>query len=138
MNMKKCVLAALAGFAVMFSISGLWYLVIMRNFYSTQFAEVNRPEENMIWIVIGYIVAAILLAFIYPIGYKGGDPAKEGLRFGILMGLIMILPVAFILFGVYKFPLTGSLVDTIYQIVEKSIGGVVIGLVFGRGGKSGV
>jgi len=137
MNMKKCALAALAGFAVMFSISGLWYLVIMGNFYSTQFAEVNRPDDNMLWIVIGYIVAAILLAFIYPIGYKGGDPVKEGLRFGILIGLIMTLPMALILFGVYKFPLTGSLVNTIYQVVEKSIGGIVIGLVYGRGFKSG-
>ena len=62
-----------------------------------------------------------------------GTPAAEGLKFGILMGLLMAVPTGLIFYGVNTIPLSGTMVDTIYQVVEKSIGGIVIGLVFGRG-----
>ncbi len=133
MNTKKLLLTFVAGFIVMFAISGLWYLVIMKGFYSEQFADVNRPEYNMVWITIGYLVAAILMAYIYPLGYKGGPPMKEGMKFGLLLGLVMALPISLVNFGVLNVPLTGSLVDTIYQVVEKIAGGITIGLVYGKG-----
>ncbi len=116
----------------MFLLSGLWYMVIMGNYYSEQFAEVNRTETMMIWIVLGYLVASFLMAYIYPFGYKDGTPTKEGLRFGIFMGLIMALPAGLVFYGVYTIPFLGILINTTYQVVEKTIGGVVIGLVFGR------
>ena len=74
MNGKKLALATLVGFVVMFLISGLWYMVIMKGYYGEQFSEVNREEFNMVWIAIGYLVGAFLLAVIYPIGYKSGSP----------------------------------------------------------------
>ena len=132
MNNKKLLLTFVAGFVVMFILSGLWYLVIMKGFYSKQFADVQRPEFNMVWITIGYLVAAILLAYIYPHGYKGGPPMKEGMKFGLLMGLLMALPISLVHLGVHNVPLTGSLVDTIYQVVEKIAGGITIGLVYGK------
>ncbi len=132
MNGKKLVLATLLGFVVMFLISGLWYMVIMKGYYGEQFSEVNRQEFNMVWIAIGYLVCAFLLAVIYPIGYKGGTPANEGLRFGILMGLIISLPMGLVLYGVYNIPLIPTIVNIIYQVVEKGIGGIIIGLAYGK------
>ncbi len=133
MNTKKLLLTFVAGFVVMFAMSGLWYMVIMKVFYSEQFAAVNRPEFNMVWIIAGYLVAAILMAYVYPTGYKGGSPMKEGMKFGLLMGLLMALPIALVNFGVLNLPVTGSVVDTIYQVVEKVAGGMAIGLVYGKG-----
>ena len=117
----------------MFAMSGLWYLVIMKGFYSEQFAAVNRPDINMIWIIVGYLVGAILLAYIYPYGYKGGPPMQEGMKFGLLMGLVIAVPISLVNFGVLNVPVTGSIVDTIYQVVEKIVGGMAIGLVYGKG-----
>jgi hypothetical protein len=139
MNVKKLVLAWLAGFVVALLLGLLWYTV-MEGFYDAQYSELNRPESealrSTLWIVLGYLVGYFLMAYIYPIGYKGGAPVKEGLRFGLLIGLIMTLPFALVLYGVYVFPLAGILVDIIYQVVEKTIGGVVIALVYGSGAKA--
>ena len=132
MNIKKLLSTFVAGFMVMFALSGLWYLVIMKGFYSEQFADVNRPEFNMVWIIAGYLIAAILMAYIYPTGYKGGTPMKEGMKFGLLMGLLMALPISLVNLGVLNVQLTESLVDTIYQVVEKIAGGITIGLVYGK------
>lgn len=132
MNGKKLVLATLLGFVVMFLISGLWYMVIMKGYYGEQFSEVNREEFNMVWIAIGYLIGAFLLAVIYPIGYKSGAPVNEGLRFGVLMGLVISLPMGLVLYGVYNIPLIPTIVNIIYQVVEKGIGGIFIGLVYGK------
>ena len=132
MNCKKLILATVLGFVVMFLISGLWYLIIMKGYYNEQFPEVFRQESKMIWIAIGYLVGAFLLALIYPIGYKGGAPMSEGLRFGILMGLFIALPMGLTLYGVYTIPLIPSIINIVYQVVEKGIGGLFIGLVYGK------
>lgn len=133
MNTKKLLSTFVAGFIVMFALSGLWYLVIMKGFYSEQFADVQRPEFNMVWITAGYLVAAILMAYVYPKGYKGGPPMNEGMKFGLIIGLLMALPISLVHLGVHNVPLTGSLVDTLYQVVEKIAGGITIGLVYGKG-----
>ena len=136
MNAKKLLFSWLAGFVVMFLVSGLWYMVLMQDYYSVQFADVNRAEPLMPWIVVGYLVWALLMAYIYPIGYKDGSPVKEGLKFGVLIGLISVLPLTLVEHGAYTVPLTATLIDAVYHVVEKGIGGIVIGLVYGSSAKA--
>ena len=123
MNVKKWFLAGLLGFVVMFILSGLWYMLIMDAFY--------REQYNFIFIVLGYLVMAFLMSYIYPIGYKGGSPAKEGLRFGVLIGLLVWLSSNLILYGAHNMTLSATLVDSGWHVVEEGIGGLVIALVYG-------
>ena len=131
MNGKKWFLAGLAGFVVMFLLSGLWYMVIMAGFYQTHGEAVNREQLDFLFIVLGYLVMAFLMSYIYPIGYKGGSPAKEGLRFGVLIGLLVWLSSNLTLYGVYNVTLSATLVDSIWHVVEEGIGGIVIAFVYG-------
>lgn len=133
MDPKKLIFSWVAAFIAMFSLSGLWYLVLMADYYNEQFAAINRAEPVMIWIVLSYIITTFLMAYIYTVGYKGGTPIKEGLRFGILIGLIMALPSGLIFNAVYNVTFVPTLVDIIYQVIEKCIGGIVIGVVYGTG-----
>lgn len=136
MNAKKLTLATIVAFIIMVLLSSLWYMVIMGDYYDREFTEVQRPEFKMAWIFIGYLVAALLMAYIYPIGYRGGSPAGEGLRFGLLIGLIMALPSALVYYGVWTIPFGATLIDAIYLIIEKIAGGLVIGLIYGRSASS--
>lgn len=131
MNGKKWFLAGLLGFVVIFILSSLWYMVIMAGFYKTQNAEIMREQFNFPFIVLGYLVLAFLMSYIYPIGYKGGPPVKEGLRFGVLVGLLVYLTTNLTLYGVWNFTLAGALVDAGYHVVEEVVGGIVIALVYG-------
>jgi hypothetical protein len=132
MNGKKWFLSGLAGLAVMFSLSGLWYMVLMPGFYQTQSGALMREQSNFLFIVLGYVVLAFLMSLIYRVGYKGGSPAKEGLRFGVLIGLVAWLPTNLILHGVWNNPLAAALVDSVWHVVEQGIGGIVIALVYGK------
>ena len=131
MNAKKILQAWLAGFIVMYVISFIWYLFIIAGYNAEQFAAVNREELSMTLITLGYLVLAFLMAYIYPIGFKGGAPLQEGLRFGVLLGLVVSIPNALIYSGSVNMPLVASLVDAIYRTVEITIGATVMALVYG-------
>ncbi len=136
MDTKKFLMAFLVALILMSAISTLWYMVIMEGFYAENFGEIQRTDFNMVWIIVGYVFYALLLAYIYPKGYQGGGPMNEGLKFGLLMGLLIAVPMGFVNLGVWKITLTGSIIEMIYQIIEKSIAGLAIGLIYGKGDKA--
>ena len=131
MNAKKMLFALIAGFIAMFLLSGLWYTLIMADFYEANSPSTAFAEPKMQFIVLGYLILALLMAYIYPLGHKGGSPLIEGLKFGVVMGLLWILPIGVVLFGVIESSGTLLVVDAIWHLVEQGIGGIVIGLVYG-------
>ena len=131
MNAKKMLLALFAGFIVMFLLAGLWHAVIMEDFYKAHATSNTLAEPNMQFIALGYFILALILAYIYPFGYKGGSPVIEGLKFGMVMGLLWIFPFSTVLFGIMESSGTLFAVDVVWHIVEEGIGGIAIGLVYG-------
>src|ERR1041384_7537556 len=89
MNSKKFIPATLAAFAVLFVLNFLWFGVIFKDWLATRMPAMH---ENIPLHVVGELTLAVLLAIIYPFGYKGGSPASEGMKFGFLMGLVYQLP----------------------------------------------
>ncbi len=131
MNAKKMLQAWLAGFVVMYVISFIWYLFIIDSYNSVQFKDVALESPNMTLITLGYLVLTFLMSYIYPIGFKGGAPLQEGLRFGVLLGLVVSMPTALIYSGDFNMPLVGSLINAIYRTVEITIGATVMALIYG-------
>lgn len=131
MNAKKMLQAWLAGFVVMYVISFIWYLLIIAPYNAEQFAAVARAEMSMTLITLGYLVLTFLMSYIYPIGFKGGAPLQEGLRFGLLLGLVVSIPTALIFSGAYNMPFVANLIDAVYHTVEITIGATVMALIYG-------
>jgi hypothetical protein len=129
MNWKKWLLSGLAGLVVMFALSGLWYQVLTPQQHRL---VISRTDFLIPYLIAGYLVLAFLMAKIYPLGYKGGSPVKEGLVFGGLIGLILGLSNNLIYYAVWSMPGSLQLIDSLWQIVEKSLGGLAIALVWGR------
>lgn len=132
MNWKKWFLSGMAGFIVMAALSGLWYQVLTAKQHQDAYQAIGRAKFLYLYLFAGYVVLAFLMAKIYPIGYKGGSPAKEGLIFGILFGLILGLSNNLIYYAIWSLPLSVQLIDSLWQIVEKGLGGLAIALVWGR------
>ena len=87
-------------------------------------------ESNLFFIILGVLILAVLMAYMYPQGYKGGSPLKEGLRFGVIIGLLWALPFNVIMVGVMGTAKTLVLVDTLWHLVEQGVGCIVIGYVY--------
>ena len=131
MNAKKMLLALIAGFAVMYLLSWLWHMKIMVDFYIAHSSSGALDAPKTQYILLGYFVLALILSYIYPLGYKGGSPVIEGLKFGAVMGLLWNLPFSLVSFGLFESSGTLIIVDGIWHIVEEGIGGIAIGLVYG-------
>ena len=127
------VTGAIAAFAVMFPLSFIWHEVLMGDYYAEILASVARAEPNLVLIGGGYLITAVVMAYVYPIGYKGGSGVGEGLRFGALIGLLWWLPANVVLAGVYETTLVSGLVDGAWHIAEGAAGGIVIGMLHARG-----
>ncbi len=128
-------LACLAAFVVTFLLSGLWHIVLLGDFYKANDVALARAEPNMLFVILGQLILTFLMAVVYPMGYKGGSPVKEGFRFGAIIGLIWLLPWSVMMHGLWNYPLAGVIVDSAWHVVEEGVGGIVIGLVYGTSKK---
>ena len=132
MNVKKFVLAWMTAFVVALLVAFGWHLFLLADFYRAQAQAVAREEPNYVFVFVGLLILYFLMALVYPIGYKGGSPVKEGFRFGALIGLIWVLPVSVIFHGVWNLPLTAVIVDSAWHVIEEGVGGIAIARVYGR------
>jgi hypothetical protein len=133
MNFKRVALAALACWAVYMCLSYVVHGVLLKPTY-LKYAGAMRPEAQAASILpIGFGAALIgffAFAYAYAKGYEGGSGVQEGLRFGVLVAVMicafavvweyMVWPMGPRLFGAW-------VVD---YIVEFSIYGILTGLIY--------
>lgn len=134
MNAKRLVLATLAGGVGMWALAGVWHQLILAQFYR---AAAEATHEGTGIIFIAYLVLGVLMAYMYPLGYKGGRPAGEGLRFGILIGLLWVFPHELAMAGAHGGSIGYVFRNAAWHVVEQGAGGVLIALVYGRAAMTG-
>jgi len=128
MNMQKMLLAVVVGFIVMFGLAGLFHLVIMKDF----FIQKMGGSPMIQYPIASYVILAILMSYIYPQGYKGGSLIREGLVFGILMGLMCRVPWEVVELGYGRGDIPFVLTEGIWHMVEEGIGGIAIAFMYGK------
>jgi len=130
MNMKKITLATLGSALTMWLVAGLWHEVIMAEFYA---CATHGSHEGRGIILIGYIILAGLMAYLYPLLDKTGRPLIEGIRFGAIIGLLWVLPHGLVMAGAHGDPIPYIFLNAAWHIVEQGIGGIVIALIYAKG-----
>ena len=129
MNIKKLVLSTFVVGFTMWVISGLWHNLILANFYAS---ENEASHEGIGILLIAYMILGLFMAYLYPLGYKGGKPAIEGLRFGALIGLLWVFPHELAMVGAHGESLSYVLKNAVWHAVEQGLGGIVVGMIYGR------
>ena len=131
MNFGRVAAAAIVAWLVYLALSPLVNNVLLADLYARH-AAVFRPQAEMN-LVLGLgasLVGYFVFAYAYAKGYEGGNGAVEGLRFGVVVGLL--LACFAVVWNYVVLPVSGSLavawvVDT---LVEMALYGVVVGLVY--------
>jgi hypothetical protein len=131
MNFGRVATAAVVAWFAYLAVSPVANNVFLADLYA-QHAGVFRPDGQMN-LALGFaasLVGFFVFAYAYAKGYEGSSGAMEGLRFGVVVGLL--LSCFAVTWNYVVLPLSGRLaiawiVDT---IVEMGIYGVVVGLVY--------
>ena len=132
--MKRTIFAVLGASVAMFSLAGLYTGVLAREFIVTHVDKaLMRTPPNLILVFCGYLLLALIMAILYRrLVRVTGSPAWSGLRFGMLAAVCWLMPYSLVLFGVYNFPYIVLPIDFGWALVEQGVGGLVIGLIYGR------
>jgi hypothetical protein len=136
-NFGRVAAAAIAAWVVYLGVGPLVNNVLLADLYA-QHARVFRPqaEMNVAFGLAAAVAGFFVFAYAYAKGYEGGAGVVEGLRFGVVVGLLL---AAFsVAWNYVVLPVSGALAAAwiVDVIVEMAIYGAVVGLVYKpRGGR---
>ena len=107
---KKIATASIAAFAVFILMDYLVHSVLLRGLY-VETASLWRPMEaigNLMWIFwVVDAVMAFLTVWLFAKGWEAGKPwLGQGVRFGLVLGLIFSLPMGFSMYAMLPIPLS--------------------------------
>jgi len=127
MNYKKILLAALVSGFGMWVTAGIWHNLIMANLYE----DVHAEHDGIGILLIAYFVLSLIMSYMYPLVYRNGKPILEGLKFGMIIGVLWVFPHELAMAGAHD----GKSIlyvfkNGIWHMLEQGIGGIIIGLMF--------
>jgi hypothetical protein len=133
MNIKRLILAILAGWVVIFGTDILvHHFALMPDYKATK--AIWRPEPDMNsrlhWMLIAQFLGVATFVIVWAKGFAGGS-AGNGAVFGLLMGLFQAI---WVLMTYVLFPIPGDLAVKWFGcgIIQTVLLGVVTALVYKR------
>ncbi len=109
MDMKKTVIATVAGFVLQMGGSYLLHSVILMNSYMAT-SDLWRTEEAMghrMWVmIVAQFLFTLGAVLIYQRGAERKSPIGQGIRFGILLAMVSTVPAALIQYVTTPMPHT--------------------------------
>ena len=134
MNLKRWLQATVAAFVVIFAVEFVVHHFWLSDFYHAH-AEWWRPEAEMQsmmpLMLLSQLAFAALLALVYTRGYEQGKGGLgQGLRFGLLVGLLLMLPYSLMHYVVYPYPASLIVSWFVGGLVETVLAGMVIGAIY--------
>src|SRR5690349_21234774 len=132
MNYGRLVAAALAA-TVLDAAYGVavWGHVLAGEF--GRYPAIFRPAgdtSGFALMFLGIFAGMCCATWIYAMGYKGGSGAVEGLRFGVVIGLLMAAYISAANFGTMRIGKKLAATYLIGGFGEWLVAGIVIGLVY--------
>lgn len=118
---------------VTFAAGFVWHLILFKQLYKDLgiFSRIDDPI-----IPLGFaamLIQGAVLAYLYPRVSKRREPTKEGLSFGIIMGVLMLSSAVIAEAAkqrVSSLP-TWLIVESIYYLLQFGVSGMLIGIIYG-------
>lgn len=130
--MKKFLLAT-AFYSIVTMIHGFtWHF----NFFPELYAQLGVYNRDPPIIPLGFasmVIQGIVLAYLYPLWYRGGSPIFEGIKFGLILG-VFLFSVSTLAVGakihVSSIPLWLG-IQSLFHLIQFGLAGAGIGWIYG-------
>jgi len=133
MNFPRVAIAALVAWVVYLGVSFVVHTMLLTDIY-VQHRSVMRPEDQANAILpIGFAFALVgffAFAYAYAKGYEGGKGLQEGLRFGVLVGILLCSFSTIWDYMVWPMGRRLLLAWMVDYIVEFALYGMLVGLLY--------
>jgi hypothetical protein len=130
---KKRILATASYVVLSFAIAYPWHLVWFHDLY-VGMGAVTRAEPIVVLGVLTMVIQGAVIAYFYPFWYQGGNPVWAGIRYSLIIGLLIYTVMGFATVAKFKIaPVSTFLAyHTAFQVLQFTISGAALGLIFGR------
>ncbi len=88
MRIKTFLWGAMAYILVVFPVAVVWHVVLFKNTYD-ELGYFGRKEPIFALGLLAIAVQGLVLSYAYARLYRGGNPLKEGLKFGLVAGIFL-------------------------------------------------
>jgi len=130
MNVKKYILAVLAVFVVFELLDFIIHSVILADAYESLQGVWRQNMMNYMWVMyVTALIWSVFFVYIFTKGYQNRG-WLEGLRYGLLIGLLMLVMGMFNQWGVYPLPIGLVVQWFVFGLIQFMICGVVVALVY--------
>lgn len=128
MDIKKLALAVLVGYVVLqgteYLVHGIW----LKPIYDSLPDTFRRPDmiQAKMWVMwLGQFLMTCMFAYIYSLGVENKPWMGQGVRFGILIALLAVIPCTLSSYVVYRVPYTLA----IQWMIAGSAQAVLLGII---------
>lgn len=131
MNYSRLALAAVVAWVASLAVGSFANGYLMADLYAAH-PLVFRPqaEMNMVLGFAGSLVGFFVFAYMYAKGYEGTSGLQEGLRFGVLVGLLFMSFGAIWNYVVLQVSNALGLAWAVDVLVEMAIYGTLVGVLY--------
>ena len=133
MCFKKLTFATFSYFVLTMAIAYPWHIMWFHDVY-TDIGAFTRAEPIMPLGMLAIIIQGFVIAYLYPFYYKEGHPVVSGIKFSLIIGLMVYTVMGFTTAAKIDIePVSIFLMyHTIFQLVQFTVTGAALGLIYGR------
>ena len=132
-EIKKTLFATISYVVLTMAIAYPWHMIWFQDIYM-EMGAYTRPEPSIPLGMLSMLVQGAVIAYLYPYFYRGGNPIREGIKFSLIIGLMVYSVMAFAMAAKIDInPVSTYLIySTAFQIIQFVITGTALGLIYGR------
>lgn len=133
MNIRKIVFSTVSFFVLTMAIAYPWHLIWFHDLY-VEMGAFTRPEPIIPLGMLAVTTQGVIIAYLYPYYYRDGNPVIQGIKFSLIIGLIVYSVMGFAMAAKIDIhPISTFLIyGIIFQFIQFFITGTALGLIFGR------
>ena len=130
MNIKRFILASIAVFVVFENIDTAMHMFVLSGFYQNLEHLWRKEMWNYMWIMyLSVFFFSFMFVYVFTKGCENRG-VLEGLRYGLIIGLLMNVVGIFSQFVVYPIPIFLAVIWFAYAMVQYIICGIVTALIY--------
>lgn len=133
LDIKKFIFSTLSYVVISMAVAFPWHMVWFHEVY-LQMGAMTRADPIIPLGMLSMVIQGGVIAYFYPFYYRGGNPAVQGIKFSLIIGLLVYTVMGFATAAKMDInPVsTFLLYHSVFQFIQFTLTGAALGLIYGR------
>jgi len=129
--MNKFLLAVFSYFIITMLWAYPWHIVRFHDLYQ-ELGAITRDPPIIPLGIAAVVIQGMVIAYLYPFYYRGGHPVLQGIKFSLIIGLMVYTVMGFATAAKIRIEPVSTFLSyhTIFQFPQFVLTGAALGLIF--------